>query len=525
MKAVIIQPAYPEKGGERRCFDWIIAQLDAIVDADIILLPEGSNVPAVDPCDEPAFGAATAPTLIEAARRAAVRNNAHVAVNGCLFASEGDPRNRTILFGPDGKERGVYDKTHLTPYELPYLGQYSDYPPHGLQGIIDADGLRFGFVTCYDSYFDEYLETIAVRRPDIACISSYQRYEDPEILKMQAAHLAHKANCWVLRASWYMPSGLGGTSVVAGPDGHIKALLSEPGVLRFEFDPAQKRTAPKNQGMLYQADRHPQLYLPSGAFICRGQNSMPYPRVCAHRGFNSVAPENTLPALGLAIACGAQEVEFDLRSTKDGVPVVMHDRYLDRTTTGSGLLADHTLAEVKQLDAGSWFSPRFAGTAVPTFEDVLAKFACQAIFNVHVNPQPGDDDAYFQRIFDLIYKYGAENHVYIAGDERTMDAAVRLAPELARAKLMEWVDGVPSKETMLRMALQYKAQTIQLFLPYYDQAFIDEVRSHGIRVNFFFSDDPGEAVQLLDMGVDTILTNDYLTISNAVATWNSPQSV
>ena len=77
---------------------------------------------------------------------------------------------------------------------------------------------------------------------------------------------------------------------------------------------------------------------------------MPYPRICAHRGFETAAPENTLPAFGAAIALGAQEIELDVRLSRDGVPVVCHDDRLDRISNGSGVVQDLTFEEIR-LDA------------------------------------------------------------------------------------------------------------------------------------------------------------------------------
>ena len=92
----------------------------------------------------------------------------------------------------------------------------------------------------------------------------------------------------------------------------------------------------------------------------------------AHRGYSAVAPENTLPALAAAVLAGATFVEFDVRTTADGVPVVIHDRTVDRTTDGSGKVWELTLDEVAVLDAGSWFSPAYAGVRIPRLSEVLS---------------------------------------------------------------------------------------------------------------------------------------------------------
>jgi glycerophosphoryl diester phosphodiesterase len=95
------------------------------------------------------------------------------------------------------------------------------------------------------------------------------------------------------------------------------------------------------------------------------------PGVVAHRGHAAIAPENTVHALASAVRAGAGWIEFDVRTTVDGVPVVIHDRTVDRTTDGSGSVAELTFDEVRVLDAGSWFSPAFAGVRVPTLSRVL----------------------------------------------------------------------------------------------------------------------------------------------------------
>nr|BFE68653.1 glycerophosphodiester phosphodiesterase family protein [Actinoplanes digitatis] len=91
----------------------------------------------------------------------------------------------------------------------------------------------------------------------------------------------------------------------------------------------------------------------------------------AHRGYSAVAPENTLPALAAGVLAGATFIEFDVRTTADGVPVVIHDRTVDRTTDGTGKVWELTLDEVSALDAGSWFSPAYAGTRIPRLTEVL----------------------------------------------------------------------------------------------------------------------------------------------------------
>jgi len=100
----------------------------------------------------------------------------------------------------------------------------------------------------------------------------------------------------------------------------------------------------------------------------------------AHRGYSDLAPENTLAAFDLAVERGFPHIELDVQLTRDGVPVIIHDPLLDRTTNGSGHVRDHTFAEVRALSAGTWFQPRDGGPAgfeaerVPTLAEVLDRY-------------------------------------------------------------------------------------------------------------------------------------------------------
>ena len=98
-----------------------------------------------------------------------------------------------------------------------------------------------------------------------------------------------------------------------------------------------------------------------------------HPKIVCHRGVKIFTPENTLSAIDLAICLGFNIVEIDVRQTKDGVPVVLHDSSVNRTTDGSGEVKEMNYDDVCKLDAGSWFDPFFAGERVPRLEDVLAR--------------------------------------------------------------------------------------------------------------------------------------------------------
>ncbi len=104
----------------------------------------------------------------------------------------------------------------------------------------------------------------------------------------------------------------------------------------------------------------------------------------AHRGASCCTPENTLTAFAAAVESGADGLELDIHLSRDGVPVVIHDETLERTTDGCGLVAEMTWQQLRQLDAGSWFSSEFAGESIPALEEVLETFGGQLRLNLEL---------------------------------------------------------------------------------------------------------------------------------------------
>ena len=128
--------------------------------------------------------------------------------------------------------------------------------------------------------------------------------------------------------------------------------------------------------------------------------------VAAHRGNSKYFPENTLCAFRSAIELGVDMVEFDLHMTKDGVLIVMHDHMVDRTTDGTGLIREKTLAEIKALDAGSWKGEAFTGERVPTFKEFLELFKDQKdmLFNIELKDYPHQSGEFAYRAAELAVK-------------------------------------------------------------------------------------------------------------------------
>ena len=156
---------------------------------------------------------------------------------------------------------------------------------------------------------------------------------------------------------------------------------------------------------------------------------LPYPRLCAHRGFNSIAPENSMPAYGAAVALGAEEIEFDIWSTKGGVLVSSHDSTLDRVSDGTGRIKDYTFEELQAFDFGAKTGDAYRGLRIIRFEDILKKFACTTIMNIHVKIWDREDaDPMFGEIAGLIRQYGVEKHCYMMSSDKCLAGFHDVAP-------------------------------------------------------------------------------------------------
>ncbi|EKE71213.1 MULTISPECIES: glycerophosphodiester phosphodiesterase family protein [Roseobacteraceae] len=163
-------------------------------------------------------------------------------------------------------------------------------------------------------------------------------------------------------------------------------------------------------------------------------------QIACHRGARLSAPENTFPAFEAALAQGGDVLEFDVRQTRDGVLYVMHDETVDRTTNGTGPIADMTSKEVDALDAGAWFDARFATTPVPRLDAFLDAFKSRAAFYIEV--KWADCDAIAQIIHRL--DIAAQCYTCSFSEQMHLDM-LRAAPDVAQ--MVHWRRATP--ETLI----------------------------------------------------------------------------
>ncbi|MBE6667656.1 MAG: hypothetical protein E7607_05060 [Ruminococcaceae bacterium] len=534
MKICVIQPKYSfDPRDARKCFEELLMLMDKCDSSmDLIVLPEYSDALADVVGKEGFYGAVREfnETLMKKASETAKRCNSLIFVNAG-YKTENGVRNTTHAIDRSGKIVGRYFKAHPAPsevktdaeggHELDVAYSYEIAEPY----VMEIEGLRFGFLTCYDFYFYENFARIARENVDIIIGCSLQRTDSHEALSIINKFLCYNTNAYLVRASVSLGEDVKkcGCSMVVAPDGKtVLNMESRVGLGICDIDPRAKyykpaghMGAPKAHYEYIEEGRRPWLYRNGGASVVPFDQVMKYPRICAHRGFNTVAPENSMPAFGAAVALGAEEIEFDLWSTKDGVIVSCHDSTLDRVSNGTGKIYDHTYAELLELDFGAKYGEKFAGLKIPTFEEILQKFAGRVIMNIHVKIWDHEFECdMLEEIVALIRKYDCSQHVYFM---TSSDKMIRRAMEYASdiRCCVGW-DGNKDPMSMVERAIKLGAYKIQLFKPYFTEETVKKAHEHGILCNVFFADDPQEARKYREMGIDTILTNDYLNISNTL---------
>src|SRR2546422_3020051 len=150
-----------------------------------------------------------------------------------------------------------------------------------------------------------------------------------------------------------------------------------------------------------------------------------------HRGNADECPENTLTSFRSAIELGVDVIELDVHRSEDGGLPVIHDHLLDRTTDGSGLVRDYTMAELKRFDAGSWKDPRFKGERIPSLDDVLAVAKGRVGVAIEIKnlplPYAGIEEAVVRAVQDAGM---TQDVVVISFDHRSVQRISEIYPEI-----------------------------------------------------------------------------------------------
>lgn len=228
-------------------------------------------------------------------------------------------------------------------------------------------------------------------------------------------------------------------------------------------------------------------------------------RVIAHRGFSGIAPENTLAAVRAAIEVGADMVEIDVTLSADGHIVVLHDETLDRTTNGSGEVSQLTLAELKRLDAGSWFDPSFAGERVPTLDQVLTEVEGRTLLNVEIKSE-AVARGIVALVADTIRKLEMIDQVVVSSSSPTALQEVHsLAPDIRTAVLYN--DTHHQGRDAVEIATELGATVFNIKRQRLTRRMLRRCRQHDIPVGVYTVNEARRMRRLVKKGIDAIFTD------------------
>ncbi|MCX7115849.1 MAG: glycerophosphodiester phosphodiesterase [Gammaproteobacteria bacterium] len=231
-----------------------------------------------------------------------------------------------------------------------------------------------------------------------------------------------------------------------------------------------------------------------------------YP-VIAHRGASAYAPENTIAAFDLALACGCQWVEFDVVLSQDKEPFVFHDASLSRTTNGHGLIADVDSVYLNSLDAGNWFSKQFCGEKIPHFRDVLKWLIFANMYaNIEIKPAPNQSEATAVVVLAQLQRYWPADYplpLVSSFDIEALTVCRSLAPELPLGLLIDAWDGSWQKEAELLACTSIHACHRILTAER-----VKEMKDAGFAVLSYTVNRKGLAQKLLSWGVSAVFS-DY----------------
>jgi glycerophosphoryl diester phosphodiesterase len=242
----------------------------------------------------------------------------------------------------------------------------------------------------------------------------------------------------------------------------------------------------------------------------------PYPRIIAHRGGGVLAPENTLAAIGLARNLGFRGVEFDVKLTRDAIPVLMHDDTLERTTDGTGAVAERVYREIAAFDAGGWFGNEFSAEPVPSFAAASALCREAGIWaNIEIKPGPGRERETGETVARMAKLLWAGAHplpLLSSFSPLALEAAAVEAPDLPRALLV--VEAPPNWQ-----ALVERLQCVALHISHrhLDSTLVKAVHGSGRGVLAYTVNDSELALELLERGVDALVTDQLDVVTAAFA--------
>lgn len=228
-------------------------------------------------------------------------------------------------------------------------------------------------------------------------------------------------------------------------------------------------------------------------------------KIIAHRGASGYAPENTLSAFKLAVDMGAKAIEFDVQMTKDGEIVVHHDFFLGRTAEGEGFIMDKMLSDLKELDAGMWFSEKYEGEEIPTLKEVFEVVPENIELHIEIKKLNIDKREIEQEVFRLVSEAGRiEKTVFSSFDHECLKRLI-LKHDVKTGVLVSSNLVNPIKYLEANNLNRYSFNQSVAFI---DPRIINEFHKEGLKVLIYTVNDKKIADKMKEWGVDGIFC-DY----------------
>jgi len=232
----------------------------------------------------------------------------------------------------------------------------------------------------------------------------------------------------------------------------------------------------------------------------------PLPYWIAHRGAGKLAPENTLAAFRVGASFGYRAFECDVKLSADGIPFLLHDATLERTTAASGKAGDYAWSELSRVDAGGWHSPAFAGEPIPSFE-AIAAYARRNNFalDIEIKPTPGDELATGRAVGSSVlqmWEGSGTLPVFTSFRPEALQGALETAPGVPRGLLLDTLwEGWQEAAEMLECSAIITNHAVM------NRELILQLHARGQRALAYTVNDPDIAARLADWDVDGIITD------------------
>ena len=243
--------------------------------------------------------------------------------------------------------------------------------------------------------------------------------------------------------------------------------------------------------------------------------------VISHRGANIYAPQNTLPAFRRSMEIGVDGFETDVHLTRDGKPVLCHNYTIDKTSNGKGSISQMTLSELKTYDFGTYFSPKFADTRIPTLQEYLetvGTYEKLRVLNIELKSPRANESSLVADTINMVKEYGLFDKLVLSSfDPKLLSQAKQVDPQTKTGFLYSPTSKVQFRiyRNPLEVAKSLCADALHPMLMYVNADLVKKAHAAGMMVNVWTVNSPRSILHMAELGVDGLIT-DYPDVVKGV---------